>query len=498
MRRDRSCLSVLRVRLRTGLAAAVATALSLLAPAAASADLSLVAQWGSAGTGNGQFQVPNGVAADAAGNVYVVDGNGNRVEKFDSNGTFLLAFGGSGTFNGPGHLGLDPQGNPLVVDEGNYRVVKYSPDGTRLTQYGAFGQNPGQFKSNPKGAAADSAGNIYALDSGAGGKVNVYAPDGTFVRSFGSAGAGAGQWQTPRGIAVDVAGDVYVGDTGNHRIDVFHPDGTFVRTFGDQAGPGLLSFPNALAFDSRGDVWIGDQNFGVFEYGPAGNFIYHTVNTGSDADRFALNGIAVGPGDDVFVTDRGKSRVLRFRQAAPPPVIGQTAAPTAATGTVLVKAPGSGQFKPLDTKAALPIGSTVDATHGSVGLSFATNATGAVQTGTFSKGQFTMSQSKSKKNKGLTEMKLAGGGNFKRSCKVRTGAKAKRRPSRQLFSSVHGRFRTRGRNSTATVRGTKWLTKDTCAGTLTKVMEGTVVVQDLVKHRKVVVKRGHQYLARAR
>jgi hypothetical protein len=111
-----------------------------------------------------------------------------------------------------------------------------------------------------------------------------------------------------------------------------------------------------------------------------------------------------------------------------------------------------------------------------------------------------MSQSKSKKDKGLTEMKLAGGGDFKRSCKVKAGsARLKRkRPSRSLFSSVHGRFRTRGRHSTATVRGTKWLTKDTCAGTLTRVMEGTVVVQDLVKHKKVVLKRGQQYLARAR
>jgi sugar lactone lactonase YvrE len=490
------------VRLRIGLPATAATVLSLLAPAVASADLSLVTQWGSSGAGNGQFNVPNGVAADAAGNVYAVDQNGDRVEKFDSNGTFLLAFGGPGTFNGPGHLGLDPQGNPLVVDEGNYRVVKYSPDGTRLTQYGAFGQNPGQFKSNPKGAATDSAGNVYAIDSGAGGKVNEYAPDGTFIRAFGTAGTGAGQWQAPRGIAVDVAGDVYVGDTGNHRIDVFHPDGTFVRSFGDQSGPGLLSFPNELAFDSKGNTWIGDQNLGIYEYGPAGNFIYSTRNTGNDADRFALNGIDVGPGDDVFVTDRGKGRVLRFRQAAPPPVIGQTAAPTAATGTVLVKAPGSGQFKPLDTTAALPIGSTIDATKGSVGLSLATGATGvaATQSGTFSKGQFTLLQSKSKKNRGLTEMRLAGGGDFKRSCKVRTGAKSKRkrRPSRQLFSSVHGRFRTRGRNSTATVRGTKWLTKDTCAGTLTRVMEGTVVVQDLRKHKKVVLKRGHQYLARSR
>src|SRR3954452_23286218 len=118
------------MRLPLGWTTAALTGLSLLLPAAASADLSLVTQWGSSGTGNGQFQVPNGVAADAAGNVYVVDGNGDRVEKFDSNDTFLLAFGGPGTFNGPGHIAIDPQRNPLVVDEGNYRVVKYSPTGT--------------------------------------------------------------------------------------------------------------------------------------------------------------------------------------------------------------------------------------------------------------------------------------------------------------------------------------------------------------------------------
>jgi sugar lactone lactonase YvrE len=486
--------------LRTASIAALTAGAALILPATASADLSLVTQWGSGGTGNGQFQVPNGVAADAAGNVYVADGNGDRVEKFDVNGTFLLAFGAPGTFNGPGHMGIDPQGNPLIVDEGNYRVVKYSPTGTLMTQYGAFGQNPGQFRGNPRGAAADAAGNVYAIDSGGGGKVNEYAPDGTFTRSFGAAGTGPGQWQAPRGIAVDQAGDVYVGDSGNRQIDVYHPDGTFVRSFGDQTGDGTVFSINELTLDSKGDTWIADPNQGLYEYGPAGNFLLHVKETGSGSDPFSSNGVAVGPNDDVFTTDRGKSRVLRFRQAAPPPVLGQTAAPTAATGTVLVKAPGSNKFKPLDTTASIPIGSTMDATHGTVSLSFATNGSGATQSGTFSKGQFTMSQSK--KNKGLTEMKLAGGGNFRRSCKVRAGAaggKAKRkRPSRSLFSSVHGRFRTRGRNSTATVRGTKWLTKDTCAGTLTRVMKGTVVVQDLVKHKKVVLKRGHQYLARSR
>jgi ferric-dicitrate binding protein FerR (iron transport regulator) len=72
-----------------------------------------------------------------------------------------------------------------------------------------------------------------------------------------------------------------------------------------------------------------------------------------------------------------------------------------------------------------------------------------------------------------------------------------RKRSRSLFSNVRGRFRTRGRNSTATVRGTRYLVKDTCSGTLTKVRSGTVTVRDLTLRRTRIVKAGHSYLARA-
>jgi ferric-dicitrate binding protein FerR (iron transport regulator) len=60
---------------------------------------------------------------------------------------------------------------------------------------------------------------------------------------------------------------------------------------------------------------------------------------------------------------------------------------------------------------------------------------------------------------------------------------------------VKGRFRTRGRNSTATVRGTQYLVKDTCKGTLTKVTAGTVVVRDLTLRRTKVLRAGRSYLA---
>jgi archaeosine-15-forming tRNA-guanine transglycosylase len=61
-----------------------------------------------------------------------------------------------------------------------------------------------------------------------------------------------------------------------------------------------------------------------------------------------------------------------------------------------------------------------------------------------------------------------------------------------------GRFRTHGRNSQATVRGTRWVTVDRCDGTLTRVTEGAVAVRDKVRHRTVLVRAGHSYLAKSR
>ena len=62
----------------------------------------------------------------------------------------------------------------------------------------------------------------------------------------------------------------------------------------------------------------------------------------------------------------------------------------------------------------------------------------------------------------------------------------------------HGRFRTKGRNAHATVRGTEWLVEDRCDGTLTRVKKGAVMVRDLGKRRNVLVRAGKSYLARSR
>jgi hypothetical protein len=189
----------------------------------------------------------------------------------------------------------------------------------------------------------------------------------------------------------------------------------------------------------------------------------------------------------------------------PPPTEGKTVNAVPESGTVLVKLPagspkaGAGAaaagFVPLASIGRqIPVGSTLDTTRGVVRLASARNAAGATQSGLFSLGQFRVTQGR--KNP-LTTATMAGAG-LNACSRLPRGGALKRKRSRSLFSRVNGRFRTRGRNSTATVRGTEYIVKDTCAGTLTKVKKGRVVVRDLRTHRTRTLRAGQSYLARAR
>jgi hypothetical protein len=188
----------------------------------------------------------------------------------------------------------------------------------------------------------------------------------------------------------------------------------------------------------------------------------------------------------------------------PAPVIGETVNATPVKGTVLVALPAvqrgkatvsRRKFVRLEQAQQVPVGSVFDTKRGTVRLQTAANTSStATQTGTFNGGLFQTRQSKTNP---LTELRLTGGGLNACSKLPRGGAASARRRGRRLFSSVRGRFRTRGRNSAATVRGTKWLTTDTCSGTLTVVRQGVVVVRDFTKRRTVVVRKGNRYFARA-
>jgi hypothetical protein len=196
--------------------------------------------------------------------------------------------------------------------------------------------------------------------------------------------------------------------------------------------------------------------------------------------------------------------------AVPPPVIGTTGNVAPEGGTVLIKLPAGAKprafglsaaaatgFVPLTAVRSVPVGSTLDTTHGKVGLTMATSKSGGSQTGHFSQGLFIFTQAKSN---ALTTVSMTGGGLNACGLKLPSGGAAKVTAAstrrRSLLSNVRGRFRTRGRNSAATVRGTQFLTKDTCAGTLTTVQKGIVVVRDFTLRKNVTLKAHHKYLAR--
>jgi hypothetical protein len=177
----------------------------------------------------------------------------------------------------------------------------------------------------------------------------------------------------------------------------------------------------------------------------------------------------------------------------PPPEKGESVNLLAASGSVCYELPGSDECIPLEEGAQIPLGSTVDTRKGRVTLVSAKNTSGATQSADFYDGIFKIGQTGGKKP--FTTLKLAGKKpkcGASNSALAHTSAKRKRR----LWGSGRGRYRTRGRYSSATVRGTTWLTEDNCKGTLTKVTDGKVKVRDFVRDKTVTVRAGKRYLSR--
>lgn len=167
-------------------------------------------------------------------------------------------------------------------------------------------------------------------------------------------------------------------------------------------------------------------------------------------------------------------------------------------GSIRCRPPGSRRWRELaGSGAELPMGAIVDARRGSIALTSVSRA-GTLQTGRFGGGIFSVHQPP--QARGRVDLRLRGGdfSRCRRTARRSTtaGASALRRIRRLWGRDRGGRFRTYGRHSHATVRGTRWLTEDRCRGTHTRVSEGAVVVRDVARGPTVVVRAGRSYLAR--
>jgi DNA-binding beta-propeller fold protein YncE len=213
------------------------------------------------GTEDGAFYIPESVAVDGSGNVFVADTDNNRIQKFTNTGTFLTKWGsfgtGDGQFNGPSNVAVDGNGNVFVVDGSNSRIQKFTNTGTFLTTWGSTGSGDGQF-SNLQGIAVDGSGNVFVVEFN-NNRVQEFTNAGVFLTKWGSFGTGDGQFMGPDGVAVDGSGNVFVVDTqfggGRSRIEKFTNSGIFLTTWGQ----GYFAEPRGIAVDGSGNVFVPDE-----------------------------------------------------------------------------------------------------------------------------------------------------------------------------------------------------------------------------------------------
>jgi hypothetical protein len=200
---------------------------------------------------------------------------------------------------------------------------------------------------------------------------------------------------------------------------------------------------------------------------------------------------AKDPSGNPDATAATQTFTIAATSAAPPPAptAGKSVVVSEVAGTVRVRVKGSKAFVELNAAEGIPVGSTVDTTHGTVLLTSQSKSGGASQSAKFFDGIFLVTQQGPITKLKLTQ-KLA-------KCTAGKASVAKKRPKkRRLWGDGKGKFRTEGKHSAATVVGTKWLVQDSCAGTLTKVARGVVSVRDNVKHKTIRVKAGKRYLAK--
>lgn len=291
----------------------------------------LVAQ---TGTRRGEVNLPTGLAVDADGNLYVADGGNNRIQLFDDSGVPLLVLGPGGdkeaTLSEPWGVAVDGEGNLYIADTWHHTVKKYDAELNLVKEWGrpftAVGVRPPDIDEffGPRGIAIDIDGNVLVVDTG-NKRVARFSPDGEPLGSFGEEGSGPGEFNEPVGIAVAANGDIYVADTWNLRVQHFDRDFTYIGEFKVKGwGNTEVTAKPYLVVLADGRVIVSNPANGRIElYDQGGNpIVAWELPAKEGGARPRPVGLAVGPGDILYVADCAVHRVLSLpipSLVAPPP-----------------------------------------------------------------------------------------------------------------------------------------------------------------------------------
>ncbi len=370
------------------------------------------------------------------------------------------------------------------------------------------------------GSAGEARAGLFGVDRPYNGTVGL--DGGTVVAVFAN-GAGdaalrrysgsgaindAGTWSPERGIGYADYPRLAGGRSGLFLLNGTDARGLEVRRF-DGTGFSAPQPLSASGDDAQASFFQDPSGrlHAVFPRGESDGFhVVHAISddgTSWDSATVAVQAtelpaqtrVATAP-DHIGVAaweSGGQVRVAAIGPGAadsPVPQFDKTVVVKPVSGTVRVREPGSSRFVDLRAADEIRFGSTVDAKRGRLALSSVPSRAGAIQSVQLYSGRFKVTRSGSVTQFELNEPLASCGGG------ARTAAAKPK--SRKLWGDGKGKFRTKGRYSAATVRGTKWLVQDSCSGTLTRVTSGSVLVRDAVRKRNVIVRAGKRYTARPR
>jgi len=305
------------------------------------------------GTGtNATISEATGVAVDGSGNLYVA--HPNYIRKITSNGLvttvagngfngFANGVGTNATFRSPYGVAVDGSGNVYVADTGNHVIRKIDASGNVTTFAGvgiegfSNGTRTNALFRNPQGVAVDGTGNVYVADMGnhvirkidANGNVTTHAGRAYFYGSTKNGEGISGFWngngtnalfQTPRGVAVDGSGNVYIADTGNNAIRKIDTSGN-VTTLEGYGPNGNGIGPYGVAVDGFGNVYVaGGHVNAIRKIDASGNVSYiagegsrgFKNGSGENATFYWPSGVAVDGTGNVYVADWGNNAIRKL------------------------------------------------------------------------------------------------------------------------------------------------------------------------------------------